>query len=350
MLKYFIIQSLLILVFLEYTAHGINNTTANNNKTNGTTLNEKLEIPQTATSVDATSCWPNMFSIVLINSYTSSDLRGNVIYFIELSSSTSAVNNQTVEDVGEKEDGEPNNNLLSRVTTVDSYRECLDYVYFRYTNTQTGRTFFEMDNELNGTEEDRVRFIEYEFKTRYEPYSNYSIELGYRQTGPPFAAATAEDRTSFVFDSQICYGRPGVVLNLGLSAQFENGSFLVEWDEPSVINAPSICLYNVYLKKVFFWWPLTYKYTMRERKLLLRSDEVPWNGVHVVVQAVNSHECYVSSYSGSFEACWLVGETFDSTQVAELFIKRQDNSGSNVKLDILFNSVLVLFGLVLKYV
>lgn len=234
------------------------------------------------------SCWENMFIIkwiadVMIN------LEFTIYYTIEID------NNQTTTKI-----------------LPNLYKNCLKHVSFSYLRQEGGgqvNETYELSDSDNVT-----KWLNYTLKTNFQTYSTYSIYVGYEQKDPPpFSDVYV---SSFDFLRQTCSMSPGLVENATL-IPFQNGSYLVEWQEPSYIGAPSICYYTVEIQNknesVFK------DYTTIERRFYVNSEDViPTVGVAIRINAVNNHSCYAQSYPSFNKLCWDVG----------------DISGNRVQLDI----------------
>jgi hypothetical protein len=171
------------------------------------------------------TCYANMFNMTL---------RGFSITGLEISLFYSIQSNRTtLQDFVDNKSVTANQIFL--------LKNCLELILFRVTKLETGFSFTET-YELTKTDWQNYAhsfsILNYQVKSRLDPYSTYSIEVGYRQNEP-----RSKVTYCFKYETQICFDSPNALSYSTRS--FANGSYLIEWTEPSVVNAPRVCYYEL---------------------------------------------------------------------------------------------------------
>lgn len=171
-------------------------------------------------------------------------------------------------------------------TLKDCIDSCLKHIFFRaispenHPKTQFTETW--SFNKINAKFSDH---IDYTLMAPYQPYSTYNFEIGYVQNEP-----YSNEVTAYRLIMVNCFGAPSF-FDYETTA-FPNGSYLIEWTEPTEINAPHICYYQFDIK-----YESTNERNVRrvtERKFFLEKLNA---SAKIRIRAVNDHTCYVNEHS-----------------------------------------------------
>jgi hypothetical protein len=178
-----------------------------------------------------------------------------------------------------------NEEPIGSYSLFDFVRTCLNSIVFQVRARTTGITFNET---YMITEKDNLTgFLRYEIRNQTMPFTLYDIQIGYQQKLP-------QVDTVFMLTKSLttCFGQPSDPVSVRLS-KFLNGSQLIEWDSPLIVNSPQICYYMV--RRRYFDEQIDKENQTNVRSYFLDRNDVD-RRLLVSVIAINNAVCYTAQY------------------------------------------------------
>jgi hypothetical protein len=183
---------------------------------------------------------------------------------------------------------------LTNFSLTDYVSSCLKHIFFQIAYKESGIVLTQTFVLKTNTNTDNT--IYHQFNTTYEPYSTVDVKCGYELNdaafGGPVTAYSMPTKTT-------CFGAPGGSMDYVVTET--HYGYLLTWTEPSILNAPSICYYNVYFQYTGDSFFTGYELSSNVRAFNVTDELLPRDSQSQIV-AVNYHRCYSQAFP-SFEQC-----------------------------------------------
>jgi hypothetical protein len=211
----------------------------------------------------------------------------------------------------------PTNNFNSNISEADVITNCLKYILILIQVIDRNIQYSWTENyELKST--DNPNNLSYTFTNKSSSFKAYKFKMGYQQK-EPFSAVVINDNS---FSRATCFGTPSYFS--WNSTSFSNGSYLIEWSEPSDLGAPFICYYELSIRL-----PKGQMMVYQTQDRYFQGTAMVPYPFHMDVQlsAVNNYTCYVESTYPVFKGC-SQGYSFNTTKSFSIDVGVSSNSNS----------------------
>lgn len=184
----------------------------------------------------------------------------------------------------------------------DYVAKCLDVILFQVQTQGTNERFNET-YKIN--ENDNItNYLTQEFRN-LKPFTTYEIQIGYRQKSPD------NNQTLFQLAKTLttCFGSPSDPTSISYRSLM-NGSRVIEWKEPKVLNSPMLSYYYVLQK--YYDESQERMSTVNSTHFYLSKTDIERN-LSVRVQSVNDIQSYYAQYPSAYNCANRIERSLGNT-------------------------------------